>query len=239
MVIEHNTKSKQTYKLLLGLCCLLLTISLTSFVLGYKVIEIHGHILSAAAIIIPFRYLISDLIAEVYGLSVAKKMIWMLIFCGILFSLVCVFTVKLPSPSYWSHQKDYDFVLGNTLRIALSATIGVLLGSMLNVFLLSKWKVLFEGRWFLVRSLLSSVCGELTQYIIVLTMMYWGLLGADKIIELIIIDYAFQVIFLLALSPATHIALFIIKYVEGVDVYESNISYNPFDLSSDKPPPPS
>jgi uncharacterized integral membrane protein (TIGR00697 family) len=223
-----------TYKALFSLSFLLLTICLTSFVLGYKLIDIHGHVLSAAAIIIPFRYLLTDLIAEVYGLSVAKKMIWMLVVCGIIFSTVCVLIIKLPSPAYWSHQEDYDFVLGNTLRIALSATVGVILGSMLNVFLLSKWKVLFEGRWFLLRSFLSSLCGELTQYVAVLTMMYWGMLGIDKIIELIIIDYLFQVAFLLFLSPVSHVSLFFIKYIEGVDVYESNISLNPFDLSGEK-----
>lgn len=227
-----STKPSKGYKLLLPLSFLLLTTSLTTFVLGYKVIDIHGYIYSAAALIIPFRYLIGDIIAEIYGLSEAKKIIWLMILCSIIYSTVCVLTIKLPSPPYWSHQSDYDFVLGNTLKIAAYAAFGVTLGSMLNVFLLSKWKVLLKGKWFLFRSLGASITGELTQYIVVLTMMYWTVFGASKIIELIILDYSIQVILLLLLTPLAHMSIFFIKYIEGVDIYEKNVCFNPFNISS-------
>ena len=75
--LQTNPKPGYLFLNLLGF--LLITTSLTTLVLGYDVIEIHGFIFSAAALIIPFRYLLGDIIAEIYGLSTAKKMIWYIV----------------------------------------------------------------------------------------------------------------------------------------------------------------
>ncbi len=230
--VIFSRDAKPTYKLLLFLALILLTVSLSSSVLGYKVITFNEHIFTAAAIIIPFRYFLSNLIAEVYGLSMAKKMLWILVFCNILFATICVLVIKLPSPTYWSHQGEFNFVLGNTLRITLSASLGVIIGTMLDIILLSKWKNIFEGRWFVLRSFFSSVFGELTHYMIALTIMYSGILSFNQIVKLITLEYIIQILILLAISPLAQIALFFIKYIEGVDIYERNTSINPFDLSS-------
>lgn len=227
--------SLKHYKLFTFLSVFLITISLTTFVLGYKVIDVHGYVFSAAALIIPFRYLLGDMIAEVYGLYAAKRIIWYMLLCGFIFSLICFSVIKLPSPDYWSQESAYNFVLGNTLYIATFATLGVLVGSMLNIFLLSKWKLLLNGKYFWLRSLGSSITGELTQYIIVLTMMYLTVFDLDRIVELIIFDYAIQIGILFLIIPFTHRFIKWLKQTEGVDVYDSNICFNPFSMSDKKP----
>ena len=230
--IVLSRSSKDSYKLLMPLSVIIITISLSTLVLGYKVISVHGYIFSGAALVIPFRYMLGDIIAEVYGLSAAKKVIWMLVVCGLLFSLIGMLAIKLPSPNYWTHAKAYNFVLGNMLPITIDGIVGVFTGSMLNVFLLSKWKLLLKGKWFFLRSVSSSICGELTQYIIVLSMMYWKVFGAHKISELIALDYSIQVVFLLLLAPIASVLIFFIKRTERVDVYEESVSFNPFNISN-------
>jgi len=222
------------YKLFTFLATLLITVSLTTSVLGYKIIGVDGHIFSAAALIIPFRYLLGDVIAEIYGLYAAKRIIWYMLISGFIFSIVCVLVIRLPSPSYWTHESAYNFVLGKTLHIAIFATIGVFIGSMLNVFLLSKSKLLLNGKYFWLRSLVSSIIGELTQYVIVLTMMYWSIFSVGKIIEVILFDYSVQVIILFLLTPFTHAFIRKIKKIEDVDIYDSNICFNPFSMSDKK-----
>lgn len=224
------------YKALSLLAMLFVTISLSTFILGYKVITIHHTIFSAAALVIPIRYMLGDVIAEVYGFYIAKKYIWYMVICGISFAAIITVAIHLPSPTFWDHQAQYNTVLGRTMRIAVDATVGVILGSMLNVYLLTKWKVLVSGRLFILRSLGSSVIGELTQYIVVLIMMYYNLLTWRQIFELIIVDYAIQVVFLFISTPFAHLLVSLLKRIEGREVTDQTIVFNPFILSDQLPP---
>ncbi len=211
---KKSATTKKEYKLLLPLAFLLLTVCLSSVVLAYKITEIHGVIISTVAFIIPFRYMLSDIIAEIYGLSIAKKIIWLMVISGFIFSLICVASIKLPSPAFWAHQSAYEFVLGQTFRVTFSAGFGVIVGSMLNVYLLSKWKVLLKGKYFLFRSFGASVIGELTQYIFTLTILFFTVFSYKKIFDLIVADYGTQFILLLIISPFAQLVIFLVKYIE-------------------------
>lgn len=231
--VQQHQHLQKGYKALPLLTMLFVTISLSSFVLGYKVIAVKGTVFSAAALVIPIRYLLGNIIAEVYGFYLAKRFIWYMILCGFIFSIIIVLTIHLPSPTFWNHQAQYNAVLGRTLRIAYDATIGILLGSMLNVYLLTKWKQLVKGRYFMLRNLGASIVGEITQYVVVLIMMYYNLLNWHQIAQLIILDYTIQVVFLIGTAPIAHFLVFLIKRIEGLDeVIDQDLIFNPFILSA-------
>ena len=143
----------KSYKSLTFIAMFLMAMGAATLVLGYQVIQFKNYIFSAVVLIIPFRYLICDIISEVYGFQIAKKIIFCLILSGLLFSLLVTCIIKLPAPSYWAHKDAYNFVLGNTLKVACYSSIGVFIGSLLNIHLVSKWKVLAKGRFFWLRSL--------------------------------------------------------------------------------------
>lgn len=194
-----------------------MAISTLTLVIGYQVVELKGYVFTAVALIIPFRYLICDIIAEVYGFQNAKKIIIYMIFGGLIFSLLAVCIIKLPAPSYWINKKAYVFVLGNTLSVMLYATLGVFIGSLLNIHLVSRWKVFAKGRFFWLRSLGGSCIGEFAQYAIGLSLMFHAFLSFDKVFHLVITDYLIQVVLLFIFSPIAQFFMFLLKNHEGIE----------------------
>lgn len=203
-----------------------MAISTLTLVIGYQVVELKGYVFTAVALIIPFRYLICDIIAEVYGFQNAKKIIIYMIFGGLIFSLLAVCIIKLPAPSYWINKKAYVFVLGNTLSVMLYATLGVFIGSLLNIHLVSRWKVFAKGRFFWLRSLGGSCIGEFAQYAIGLSLMFHAFLSFDKVFHLVITDYLIQVVLLFIFSPVAQFFMFWLKNHEGIEENNYSIDMN-------------
>ncbi len=205
-----------------------MSINAASLVLGYQVVQFRTYIFSAVVLIIPFRYLLCDVISEVYGFHIAKKIVFYMIIYGFIFSLLMFFIVKLPAPSYWTHRSDYNFVLGNTLHIACYCTIGVFIGSVLNIYFVSKWKVLTKGKYFWLRSLGGSCIGELIQYAITISLMFHTFLNSEKVFGLVVTDYFIQVVILMIFSPIAHFCMFWLKNYEGIDDNQHAIKVDPF-----------
>ena len=203
-------------------------ISLSSVILGYKVIEFHHIIFSGAALVIPIRYMLGDVIAEIYGYYAAKCFIWYLLIAAFVFSALIVLTIQLPSPAFWDHQHAYLTVLNRSMYIWIYGSIGVIFGSILNIYLLSTWKLFTSGRYFWLRSIGASVIGELSQYVIVISMMYYHIFSWPHILELIFVDYSIQVALLLITSPFAHLLTIYLKSKKGEEHTETNVQFNPF-----------
>ena len=231
--MDHNgLKIEAAYlkqpKMLAFVLMLYVTFSIASIVLALKVVHIDFLLLTAAAFFLPFRYLLGDIISEIYGYRMAQRAIFSLMACVLLFSVMVGVVSKFPSPPYWNHQSAYDFVLGESLRVTLCASISMLAGASLNVYILSRWRLLMSGKHFWLRSIGSSTIGELTQYCIGLTLVYWNSLPFEKIVHLIISDYAVQVGFILCLAPLAQVAMLVIRKMEGYQPDQHKVDFHPF-----------
>ena len=72
--------------------------------------------------------------------------------------------------------------------------------------------------------------GETIQYVIALPMIYIGVLSANKILHLVILDSLVQFLILILLAfPAGFIA-FLLKRAEKLDTYDKTIFFNPLRL---------
>lgn len=218
-------------KLLPLLGMLYATLSLASLVLAYQVINLHGWVMTGAALVIPLRYFMGDILAEVYGFYLAKRMMWYLFICSYIFALLVLGVIHLPSPPYWQHQEAFELVLGHLVRVTTFAFIAILIGSNLNIYLVSKWKNLLKGRVFFLRSLAASGIGEVAQYSIGLPFVYFSFLPAMQIFHLVVADVTVQIIFLAVISLPASFVMSWIRYVENMNVYENDLRFNPFVLS--------
>jgi len=115
--------------------------------------KIWGFSASASTLIIPIWFILGDLIAEVYGYETAKQVIWIAPFCQLLIALLCSFSVTLPSPSGWPHQEIYTEVFQKLPRLVFSSIFAILLGAFINAYIITRWKILLKGKYFLLRCL--------------------------------------------------------------------------------------
>jgi len=215
------------YKYLTLLSMIYLTCELASLVLSYKIVSTKLFFGAAASFIFPITYTWNDIITEVYGYNAAKRLIWLVFVCDYLFVFLLYFSIKAPSPTVYQ-QTAYILVLGSLWRSVTGEMIGVLTGAFINSYIISKWKILTKGKHFWLRSIFSSVAGELIMLFISVPIALFGRINTEEIFTLIIYAYSYKVIFAIIISGPANVIASAIKKSEGVDGYDYNVSYNPF-----------
>jgi len=173
---QANLKNSMQYKAFSFLSMVYITIILAADVLIYKIAQVGSFTITVGSLVIPFWFIITDVIAEVYGYQLTRKLIWSGIICSILFTVVCATLIQLPSPVLWLHQVAYDQVLGQLPRVLFGYVVGVIAGGFVNTYLITKWKILTRGKYFFLRSIGSSGIGQLTFTIVTLSLDLSGIM---------------------------------------------------------------
>src|SRR5438093_12828600 len=92
----------QTSPLLLALSALFITVLLTSNLIAVKLIAFAPMILPAAVIVFPLPYLFGDVLTEVYGYAVTRRVIWLCFGRNLVFVLFILAAGALPgAPGAW------------------------------------------------------------------------------------------------------------------------------------------
>lgn len=210
---------------------LYLTADLLSLVLTYKFIQVGSIFISAEALVFPLTYTITDIIAEVYGYSEARKIIWLVFLCDFLFALSAYFLIKIPSPDEHT-QSIYNYTFGLLLRGTIAEVLGVLAGIFINIYAISKLKILARGRYFWLRSIGSSLIGEAILVVISMPILFAHVVSGQNLIKILFFTYTYKIIFAITMAlPALAIVMFL-KRKENVDAYDYNVNFNPFTLSN-------
>lgn len=214
------------------LCMLYITMLLSAVVMAMYIAKIGILTFNEGAAIIPFMYFFGDIIAEVYGYERSRKLIWNALVCEAFFLCIIIGMVHLPSPKYWHHQHEFRVVLAPLYRVLLSNLILIPLTEFANVIALSKLKILTRGKLFWLRSLLSSITGELILAVLGNIITFWKVLAPIQLAGVILSSFGIKLIFTAAaIIPAT-IIVKQLKKSEKLDIYDYNTSFNPFKLNN-------
>lgn len=205
-----------------------ITLILIANVLIYKIVQIGPFTFTVGSFVTPFWFVITDIVAEVYGYHLVRKLIWSGIICGLLFTIVCAVLIQLPSPSLWPHQHSYDQVLGKLPRILVGYVAGVMTGAFINTYLITKWKILTHGKYFWLRSVGSSMTGQLVFTIVTITFDLLGILSFADIIKLILISMTIKLIVTPLLAVPSSMVVYYLKKFERIDIYDYHTDFNPF-----------
>ncbi len=207
-------------------------IIVTSTSLVYKIVKVGPLVITAGALLSPVWYFLSDVIAEVYGYQLSKKLIWAGLVCEGIFVTICATLIHLPSPAYWQHQAAYNQVLGNLPRVYIGSISGTLIAAFVNPFLVAKWKILMRGKYFWIRSIGSSA---FSLFLFTTTTNLVDLLGVIPPLDIakaITLSASIKVMMIpLLVIPASILASFL-KRFEGINVYDYNARFNPFSLQN-------
>jgi queuosine precursor transporter len=77
---------------------------LVANIIAVKILQIGPFAIPAGTIIFPISYIINNVLTEVYGFKVARRVIWMGFFAN-LFQVVVVYTALiLPPAPFWDGQ---------------------------------------------------------------------------------------------------------------------------------------
>lgn len=201
-----------------------------SNVIAGKLFALGHWALPAGAIIFPITYLFGDVLTEVWGFGPTRFVIWLGFAANIFMSVVFLVVIALPHPGFWTGQSAYAIVLGMTPRLVIASTLAYWCGSFINSFVMSRLKVLTEGKWLWTRTIASTSCGELIDTCIFITISFYGLVPNAVVIQMIILQYIWKVAYEAIATPLTYAIIGWIKKVDSSDVYDKHINYSPFKL---------
>ena len=185
-------------------------------------------------LLFPLSYIFGDILTEVYGFRASRRVIWTG-FAALAATAGVFFLLKiLPAEAAWegyAGSAAYDAVLGGMSSggIVLASLAGYWVGEFSNSAVLSKLKVAMKGRYLWVRTIGSTLAGQLVDtlaFMLVATVL--GVFPWEIFLSLVLTNYLFKCIVEAAMTPATYAAVRALKAAEGVDAYDVGISLNPF-----------
>jgi hypothetical protein len=219
--LEGWDKMKQPTVMFVRLSIIYTMCLVLANIIAVKIISIEGFIiLPAAVIIFPIVYIIDDIMTEVYGMKLSMVTIKMSIIANILMVLITYIAMKLPFPAFWQGQKAFEGVFKWTWRIVLASIIGCYFGEWSNSVVISRMKVLQNGRNFPLRAWISTVVGEGVDTLLFITIAFISTMPNKQLVTLIVCQYLFKVGYEGICLPITTRVTKWWKIREGLEVYD-------------------
>jgi uncharacterized integral membrane protein (TIGR00697 family) len=185
-------------------------------------------------ILFPISYIFGDILTEVYGYKRSRRVIWTGFFCLMLASATFWLLQNLPGEGTWQEyagDASYAAILGGmaTCGIVLGSLAGYWSGEFTNSFILAKMKILTSGRWLWLRTISSTLAGELIDsFIFVLIATLLNVFPWELFTILVVTNYLFKSAIEVILTPFTYIVVNRLKAAEQEDYYDHDTNFNPF-----------
>ncbi len=230
MKIKSPQPLKLNSKYILPMFVAYITFLLASDAVAFKFIAYRGMVVSGVTILFPFTYLLNDVITEVYGYDVARKLIWLGSISEVIFVALITWVISLPYPSYANYQAQFQTVDGNLMRFILFGIVSNFACAFVNIFLISKLKIRTKGKLFWLRSIFSTAFSELILCGFSVFGGFTGRLSWHEALQVFFWTYLLELIYcFIFVWPAWAISNFV-KNAENIDAYDYNTNYNPFKI---------
>jgi uncharacterized integral membrane protein (TIGR00697 family) len=192
------------------------------------------YIYGAGVLFFPISYLFGDILTEVYGYARSRKVIWAGFGALIFASLMSVVITNLPAAKTMSaeHQAAVNLIFGQTPRIVMASLLAFWIGEFVNSFVLAKMKVFMVGRFLWMRTIGSTVLGEIADSAIFYPVAFFGTWSNEQLISVMIGNYIIKVLWEVLATPFTYLIVGFLKRAEQVDHYDDNTDFNPFSLET-------
>lgn len=223
----------QSYRWYPTVAAVFVTCLITANIIAVKPVQIGGLIFPAAVVIFPIAYIFGDILTEVYGYARARQTIWIGFACNLIAVMAIYVGGLLPAAGFWPNQSAYDTILGFAPRLLAASFIAYLIGEFLNSLVLAKLKVRTAGRYLWLRTISSTLVGELADSIVFITVAFWGVWPGDQMLTAILTQWVIKVAYEVIATPLTYAVVGWLKRAEGVDVYDRSTNFTPFKFEAE------
>lgn len=222
-----NTQEKKLLPYITGffICTLII-----SNILATKMIAIGPFVFDGGTLLFPFSYIVSDILSEVYGFKQTWK-ITLFGFLILIFVNMNIFLISVLPPEHtWTLQNEFNAILLQIPRITVGSMCGYLVGNYSNALFLSVVKVKLAGKFLFIRTIGSTLVGELLDSLLFVFIAFFGLYDLSVLLLMAFSNYAFKTVIEIIFTPLTYKVITWVKHKEQLDTYDYQESYNPFLL---------
>ncbi len=226
---QHATPLRQEtprrlYDIVLALFCSLLLVSnigatkLIAFgpsvtVGNFPVLPI---VTDGGAFLFPLTYILGDLLAEVYGMRLARRAIILGFGIALLASLTFLVVDSAPAAPGWDLANAWHAVLGFVPRIVAASLAGFLVGQFLNAYVVVRLRDRARPGSLWWRLVSSTLVGELADTTIFCTVAFGGLIDLGTMLNYILVGYIWKVGVEVVMLPVTLRVIKAVKRHEGI-----------------------
>ncbi len=185
----------------------------------------------AAIIIFPLSYIVGDILTEVYGYRLARRVIWLGFLCNLIAVIAIWVGQLLPPASAWGEQQAYESILGYVPQALFASFVAYLVGEFSNSFVLAKMKIKTKGRWLWTRTIGSTVVAQALDAAIFIPLVYIGRFDLSFIVMASLTHWLAKVGYETIATPLTYVVVNYLKRKEAIDTYDYETKFNPFSIS--------
>ncbi len=178
--------------------------------LGGKITTIFGVAVSVAIFTYPLTFLVTDIIAEVYG----KKKSYSLIFAGLvalaLLVLITYISIILPPNARYPFNESYVTIFQGSLRITVASLIAFLLAQVHDVWSFHLWKKKTKGKFLWLRNNASTFISQFIDTVIFMFIAFYKVAPKFDFAfmwNLIIPYFLFKIAFALIDTPFVYLGV--------------------------------
>jgi len=177
-----------------------------------------GIVLTCGVFLFPIVYIIGDVVPECYGLSVARKVI----FLGFIMNLYAVIffylTIKAAYPPFFQGQDAFNVVLGFTPRLLVASFIAYLIGTNANAWVLVQVKKLTKTRFLWMRTITSTIVGEGLDSLVFILIAFYGILPNPALLPMVFFLSKLKTPYEIIATPLTYVVVGWVKKQEGIEI---------------------
>lgn len=188
--VSENPVKNRSLSILIGIVALLVTCYLTANVMAVKLINIYGiTIFDAGTIIFPITYFLGDVLTEIWGFKMAKRVILVTFVCELIFTLFVWIGIWLPYPVETEEFADaYEKLFSFVPRITIASLLAFLCGELVNSWTMVKIKELTNGKHLWIRTIGSSLFGYIFDTALFVCIAFIGVVPMKDIVSMIVIQ---------------------------------------------------
>ena len=172
--------------------------------LGGKLTTVFGITTSVGIFMVPLTFLITDMVAEVYGKETAKWFVYTGVLTLLVILVYTVFFVWLEPAGRFSHNEEYKTIFGLSIRMTIASIIAFVISQMHDVFAFEYWKKKTNGKMLWLRNNASTIVSQMLDTIIFMMIAFYHITPKFTvmfIISLSIPYYLFKVAFAIIDTP--------------------------------------
>ncbi len=192
------------------------------------------YIYGAGVLFVPISYLFGDILTEVYGYARSRKVIWAGFGALIFASLMAWVVTNLPIAKTMSAEQvqAINLIFGQTPRIVAASLFAFWVGEFVNSFVLAKLKLITAGKFLWLRTVTSTIFGEIADSAIFYPVAFFGIWSNEQLISVMIGNYFIKVLWEVLATPFTYLIVGFLKRAEHEDFYDRDTDFNPFSLET-------
>lgn len=191
-----------------------------------------GYVIGCGILVFPISYIFGDVLTEVYGYARSRRVIWIGFACAALTAGLFAISDWMPPDPSWHGQEAFHAVLGQLPRVVAASLTAYVVGEFANSFVLAKLKVITGGKHLWMRTIGSTLVGQLVDSAVFYPLAFLGSEGwtLALIVRVGWNNYLLKVALETLFTPLTYVVVNFLKREEREDVFDTNTDFNPLKL---------